>query len=134
MVVLSPRLHGLDKLHGIKITSDPVKYLGAFLGMGKNPENINFQNILDKMKAVAAQWRKHALTLPVRVLIMRSLILSMATHILSTVYINKDHLTILQKICNDFLWRGRNRLQERVVQNTQKWGRLKHIHIKHVMH
>ena len=74
------------------------------------------------------------MTLPARVVVLRSLILSVATHVLSMVTINTDRLSILQKLCNDFLWRGHNRLQEKTVQNTLKWGGLKYVHIKHVMH
>ena len=37
-------------------------------------------------------------------------------------------------MANDFLWHGRNHRKERIVQNTQKWGGLQHIHMKHIMH
>ena len=57
-----------------------------------------------------------------------------ATYILSTVYITPEHLSALQKMSNDFLWRGCNHLQEKLMQNTIKWGGLKHIYIKHIMH
>ncbi len=62
------------------------------------------------------------------------MIISVATHVLSTVYISKEKLQLMQKMANDFLWCGRNHLKEKTVQNIWKWGGLQHIHMKHIMH
>ncbi len=133
-IVFSHSIKEPTTMCGIKVTNDPVKYLGVYLGIGTKPEILNFKHILVKFKRVASKWKKCHLTLLARVTNLRSLILSVATHVLSTVTINTDRLNTLQKLCNDFLWRGHNRLQEKTVQNIPKWGGLKHIHIKYVMH
>ena len=47
---------------GVEVGSTPVKYLGAYLGLG-DLKKLNFDSLLKKAKAIAARWNKHSLTL-----------------------------------------------------------------------
>ncbi len=50
-------------LVGIRISSEPVKYLGSYLGNKDEAEHMNFQTALDKMQAISARWWARHLTL-----------------------------------------------------------------------
>ncbi len=115
-VVFTTQQEVPKKAQGILVMHDLVKYLGTYLGISTQPEERNFEHILRNFKAVASKWQSHALTLPAQIVVMRSLILSVATHILSMVYITPEHLSVLQKFSNDFLWREHNHLQEKLMQ------------------
>ncbi len=127
-------LQGNTQLHGVHITSEPIRYLGAYLGDSSAVENKNFEHIVTKFKQVAKRWWEHKLTIPARITVLKSMILSVAMHILSTTHINSEQLQTLQKMCNDFVWYGQNCLKERVLQNTMKWGGLAHVYVKHCLH
>ncbi len=55
-VVYSHTLQENMQLHGVRIISEPIKYLGAYLGEPLVAENRNFENIVAKFKQVAKRW------------------------------------------------------------------------------
>ncbi len=50
------------------------------------------------------------MTLGARVLVLKCMVFSIGTHVLTNTYFSADRLVKLQKVVNDFLWRGWNRL------------------------
>ncbi len=107
-VMFSQTLQGDTQLHGVPIMSEPVKYLGAYLGDSSAAENKNFEHIVVKFKQIAKRWRECKLTIPARITVLKCMILSVAIHILSTTHNSSEQLQILQKMCNDFVWHGQN--------------------------
>ena len=108
-----------------------MKYLGTYLGVGEASVELNLQKSMEKMTTLALQWCKHLLTLYARVLVFKAMILSKLTHVLSTCYIPLEKIDILQWMANDFLWRGKNKLKTKVMQNNFKQGGLNHINVRH---
>ncbi len=48
---------------GVRVSSEPVKYLGSYLGDHKTAEDLNFSNALAKMRDISSRWKCHSLTL-----------------------------------------------------------------------
>ncbi len=59
------------KIFGVEVSDEPAKYLGAFLGTG-DMTSLNFEKVLAKARSIAARWRKHSLTLPARITILKT--------------------------------------------------------------
>ncbi len=71
---------------------------------------MNFEIPLRKLRINMNKWNKHHLSLTARVVVMKTFLFSVFTHILNTVYIHSDQLSFVQKLLNEFLWKGRNRI------------------------
>ncbi len=76
---------------GITIGSSPIKYLGAYLGLG-DVSKLNFEGPLCKAKAVIVKWNKCSLTLDARILVVKTFVFSVFVHILNTVYITMHQI------------------------------------------
>ena len=103
MITYSPSQTDPVTLHGVVIVAKPVKYLGAYLGLG-NLSALNFESPLrNKIQC----WNKRNLSLKAKVTIIKTFIFSLFTHILNMVFITNNQLDVIQKILNDFLWHGK---------------------------
>ncbi len=96
------------KASGVKIDSRPVKYLGAFLGLGDLSEK-NFDASLQKAQNNLQSWNKRQLTLTARV-VAKTFIASLFIHILNSVCIHTKQIQLIQQLLNDCLWRGCSRV------------------------
>ncbi len=47
----------------VKVSNEPVKYLGSFLGIGPQVEQKNFENIWSKMQVKIHQWWNRGISL-----------------------------------------------------------------------
>ncbi len=112
------------KISGVEVSDEPVKYLGAFLGTG-NMTSLNFEKVLAKARSIVARWRKHSLTLPARITILKTFIFSIFVHILNVVEITAAQIDTIQRILNDFLWRGKDRVKFACVCGSKDLGGLK---------
>ena len=107
----------------------PVKYLGTFVGSG-NLSKLNFELTLRKACRITSHWSKRNLTLPARVLICKTFIFSTFVHVCNCSYITTAQVKLLQKVLNEFLWRG----QRPVIMYTPvSHGGLNMINIKNVI-
>ncbi len=93
------------KVAGIVVWNAPIKYLGAFLGLG-DLSRLNFEQPLHKAKIALSQWGKRSLTLDARILVIKTIIFSVFVHILNSVSVTYVQLDFLQKLIMDFLWKG----------------------------
>ncbi len=60
-----PHLAELIVVAGVRVSSEPVKYLGSFLCDQETVENLNFEKALAKMRSLGSKWRCRSLTLKV---------------------------------------------------------------------
>ncbi len=44
------------------------------------------------------------------------------------------HLESLQKIANEFLWHGKNKVSQNICYNSPGWGGLNNLHVKYFVH
>ena len=66
--------------------------------------------------------------------VAKTFIFSLFTHILNTMYITNNQLEIIQKILNEFLWRGWNKIKPSVIMSPEIHGGLNMIHVKNAVH
>ena len=103
--------------HGITVTSDPMKYLGTYVGARNSLVDKKLDHLVSKMKCTAQKWRHHSMSLFARVVVFKSMIFSQIIHMLNTSYILIKTVEFLQKFANDFLWRGKTKVNTETVQN-----------------
>ncbi len=92
-VAFDPFSHVDDSL-GIQVTSQPIKYLGTYLGMDPSVEKLNFDVMMLKMKSKIDHWQHsyfYVISLQGWILV-KVLLFSYCTHILNTTYIASKHL------------------------------------------
>ncbi len=131
-IIFNPKTHGSKLFRGMRMQGTPVKYLGTFVGSG-NLARDNFELTLRKARLIAAHWNKRNLTLPARVLICKTFIFSTFVHICNCCHITTSQIELLQKILNEFLWCGRNRIRTSVMYAPVSHGGLNMIKIKSIM-
>ncbi len=132
-IAFDPNAIGKLEVANITVQYAPVKYLGAYLGLG-DLTKINFETPLRKAKAVIAQWWRRLLTLDMRILVIKTFVFSVFVHMLNTVFICQHQIELIQKLINDFLWRGRNKVRQSVMVSSYDQGGLKMLCVKNVIH
>ncbi len=118
---------------GIEVGSCPVKYLGAYLGMG-DLSKLNFERPLQNARSKLKKWGAQNLTLQAKVLVLKTFVFSLFTHMLNVVYISQEQLETIHKILNDFLWGGWNQIKHSVACSDVCKGGLNMINIKNTVH
>ncbi len=71
---------------GVQVGNELVKYLGVFLGMG-NLTAPNFEAYLLKACNVAQRWSKCSLTLPAKIVVLKTFIFSVFVHHLNSIWL-----------------------------------------------
>ena len=132
-IAFDPNAIGKLEVANITVRCAPVKYLGAYLGLG-DLTKINFETPLRKAKAVISQWQRRSLTLDMRILVIKTFVFSVFVHVLNTVFISQYQIDLIQKLINGFLWRGWNKVQQSVMISSYDQGGLKILHVKNVIH
>ena len=94
-IAYTPHLECPIVVGGVKMTSEPVKYLGTFLAKQDKAEHLNFEAALVKMCRIGSRWRKRSLTLRAQVLILICMIFSIFTHVLNTVSMSAKQLEMI---------------------------------------
>ncbi len=103
-IAFAQKVHGCHGIHGIQMGNEPIKYLGAYLGIG-DLTTLNFEKPLHLARQKIKHWNSQSLTLQARVLVSKTFIFSLFTHILNSVFITNDQIDLLQKLLNSFIWR-----------------------------
>ena len=117
---------------GMQMQNTPVKYLGTFVGSG-DLSHLNFDLTLRKAWKIVSRWNKRNLSLPARVLVSKTFIFSTFIHVCNCAFITTAQVELLQKILNEFLWHGRNKIRPMVMYApVLQWG-LNMINIKNVL-
>jgi hypothetical protein len=116
-----------------------IKYM-AHLGMQWNPykykvlgiwftseisdcANINYREKLGEVKRLFQMWLKRQITPLGRVAILKSLILSKLTYLwILLPNPPDDFIQSLQKLCNNFVWKGNDKISRKIAQRHVKEG------------
>lgn len=69
-----------------------------------------------------------------RILVIKIFLFSVFVHVLNTVYISNEQIDLVQRILNDFLWCGQNKIWQSVMISTFASGGLQMLHVKNVVH
>ncbi len=114
----------------MKVSNEPVKYLGSFLGIGSQVEQKNFENIWSKMQVKIHQWQNRVISLQAWVLVIKTLLFSCCIHVLNSVFINNKHLEQIQHLLNEFLWKGKNKINQAQICQRFEAGGLQMLCVK----
>ncbi len=132
-IAFNPNAVGLMVQNSVSIRCAPVKYLGAFLGLG-DLSKINFENPLHKAWVVFSKWSGHCLTLDARIMVSKIFLFSMFTHVLNVVYITQAQIDLIQKLISDFVWHGWNKIKASVMVSSYRQGGMNMLRVHDVVH
>ena len=79
-------------------------------------------------------WSKRTLTLDSRILVLKTFVVSLFIHILNTTFISTTQIDLIQKLCIDFLWKGKPKVHTATVIAPHDQGGLKMVCVKNLVH
>ena len=131
--MFDPEITGPLNKNGVVVQSSPVKYLGTYLGLG-NLSKLNFEQPLRKAKEVLNHWSKRTLTLDGQILVLKIFVVLLFIHVLNTTFISTAQIDLIQKLCLDFLWKGKPRVKISTIMAPYNQGGLKMVCVKNIVH
>ena len=114
-------------------STDPIHYLGVRITPHKNILiDINYEPILNKMLQLSNIWSQRELTLFGKSVIIKSLLLSQLTFLMSVLPTpNEDYFNRANKIIFGFLWKNKpDKIKRNVLYNKKENGGLSLTHVK----
>lgn len=108
---MGPLKNSLQYVDSIKMTNNPVKSLGIFLGHDKEAnDEKNWLNKLKEFEKILDSWRIRKLTLFGKCTVINSLIVSKLLYLFTVLENpNIEFIKKLNKIIYNFLWGKRER-------------------------
>eukprot|EP00253_Pinus_taeda_P016658 PITA_16658 len=106
----------LSKILKIQRNSLPTKYLGIPLSEYA-PKAANWEDLLNKMKAILSSWTHRSLNMANRLVLVKSVLQTMLTYMLSSLAAPKTMYKSIRNIQRSFLWNGDSK--------KHKWALLK---------
>ena len=120
-----------ESLSMLKINRNEFKTLGIWFC--KNPqksEHLNLDNRLEKMKNLIKIWKLRNLSWIGRIMIIKTIIISQITHLLSAIYIPDSFLKELDRLIYSFLWNDKPaKIKNETISAPLSEGGLKMINI-----
>ena len=103
-----------------------VKILGIYFTLDvKIREEMNYKEILSKIKRLLGWWKQRDLTLTGKIHLMKTYALSKLNYVTSLTAVPKWVLTEVEKITFDFLWKGKDRIKRDIICQDYKHGGLR---------
>ena len=127
-IAFNCELVGKRILVGVSTRNTPVKYLGAFLGL-RDLTKLNFEQPLRKAHGIMNKWNNRHLTLDGCILIFKTFLFSVFTHMLNSIFLTVSQINVIQKLVSDFVWQGRNKIWPLVMCRPYTLGGLKILRV-----
>ena len=100
--------HSKDKEENIKWTNKPIKTLGIYYGHDYiECEKLNWEKKIKKMNSLFLSWSKRNLSILGKVLIIKALIISIFTFMVSSCVIPEKYKKEIESKCFKFIWNGK---------------------------
>ncbi len=133
-VIFNPSISKSICYRGMQMQNTLVKYLGTF-GGSRDLSCLNFDLTLKKAWKIVSRWNKRNLTLPTRVLVSKTLFSLLLFMCVTVLLLQEPQVELLQKILNEFLWHGWNKIRSRpmVMYAPVSQGGLNMINIKNIL-
>ncbi len=80
------------------------------------------------------KWNNRKLTLDARILISKTFIFAMFTHIFNCVFLLPSQINMVQKLLNNFIWKGRSHVWLSVFGAKYSSGGMKMLCVRDVVH
>ena len=112
-----------DYIHGIKLTSLPVKCLGIYVGYDK-PKcfELNWERNITNLEKVLERWKSRNLTLFGKVTIIKTLAIPKLTYIATNCIYTDIIIQQITRILYNFIWGKRDRIKRNVLISRIEYG------------
>ena len=119
-------------LRNVQWTTDPVKYLGIYVGKDKRKqEKINWDNKLIKIQSIMNMWKMRNLTVYGKIVIIKSLVISQIVYAATVIHVPEMLARKLEKMIYTFLWGSkREKIKRTVCINSAEEGGLNMIDLQ----
>ena len=108
-----------------------IKILGVFFALDVNvKENMNYKEILSKIKKLLTWWKQRDLTLMGKIQLLKGFIFSKLIYVASFNPVPRWVYDELDQLAYDFLWRGQHKVKKKVITMDYKQGGLKMMHFR----
>ena len=105
-------------------TNEPIKVLGIWIDHNEDEcAKINYEKLINKSRAILAQWSKRSLSLIGKIEIVNSLIESLFVYkmyVLPTIPLGI--VKQMENMVNTFLWKGRPKISMEILQASKESG------------
>ena len=110
---------------------DELKILGVHFSLNvKVKDDLNYKEILSKIKRLLAWWKERDLTLMGKIHLLKTYALSKLNYVSSLLAIPQWVFTEVEKITFEFLWRGKDRIKRKIMYQDYAQGGLRMINFK----
>ena len=100
-----------------------VKILGIYFTLDvKIKEEMNYKEILSKIKKLLGWWKQRDLTLTGKVHLMKTYALSKLNYVSSLIAVPEWVMIEIEKITFEFLWNGKDRIKRKIMVQDYKNG------------
>ena len=108
---------------------EEVKILGIYFTQNlKRKEDLNYKEILSKIKRLVAWWKQRDLTIMGKVQLLKTYVRSKFNYVSSLIshYCSKIHSREeVERISFDFIWRGKDRIKRKILYQDYEFGGLR---------
>jgi hypothetical protein len=113
--------HSKDEIEVIKWSEKPIKASGVYCGNNKEEcEKLNWENKIDKMNTLFFSWGKRNLTILVKIMIIKALVIPIFTFVASACVVSDNIGKEIESKCFKFTWNGK---PDKVKRNRNKESR-----------
>ena len=111
---------------GNKVTE--IKILGVYFALDINTrEELNYKEILSKIKRLLGWWKQRDLTVMGKVHLLKTYALSKLNYVSSSFVVPKWVVAEINKICFEFIWNGKDRIKRVICYQDYGDGGLRMI-------
>ena len=120
-----------NNINMLKVNKNPFKTLGIIFCTDTSfNDALNLENRLSKIKNLIKIWKQRNLSWIGRIMIIKTLIISQITHLLSAIYIPDKFLKEMDKLIFSFLWNNKPaRIKRETITASISEGGLKMVDI-----
>ena len=103
-----------------------VKILGVYFSMNvRVKEDLNYKEILSKIKRLLGWWKERDLTLMGKIHLIKTYALSKLNYVSSLIVVPQWIFSEVEQIIFEFLWRGKDRIKRKIMYQDYAHGGLK---------
>ena len=108
-----------------------VKILGIYFTLDwKIKEEMNYKEILSKIKRLLGWWKQRDLTLTGKVHLMKTYALSKLNFVSSLISVPNWVMAEIEKVTFEFLWKGKDRIKRNIIVQDYEYGGVRMMNYK----
>jgi len=128
---LGPYRHNAEVFEGITFTRNPVRCLGLYIGHDKEGcYRENWMSKINKIKNCMHIWKTRKLTVYGRIMIVKTLAVSMLVYNFTMLHVPDEIYKMLNKCIYEFIWNKVDRIKRNTMINKLENGGLNMIDIE----